>query len=114
MPHCSYCGCELPALTEICHKCFDARYADIDRPKSFLEIMTNPKGLTAEEMRKVREAPLPLRRTILIFLSAFALFFLFLLVRSRFSYYPLTPKTCALLSFPSALIVVYVESRSLR
>jgi hypothetical protein len=116
MPQCSYCGCDLPALTDICRKCFDARYAEIDRPKSLMEIVTNPTGLTAEELRQVREAPLPLGRKILTFLYAFALFVLYGLFHDHFGYhpYPLGPKTCALIALPLALIIVYVESRSRR
>ena len=114
MPRCSYCGCDLPASTDICRKCFEARYAEIDRPKSFLEIVTNPRGLTAEELRQVRETPLPLGRKMLIFLFAFVLFFLYGLLRTNFGYHHVTPKTCALIALPFALIVVYVESRSRR
>jgi hypothetical protein len=125
MPQCSYCGCDLPALTDVCRKCFDARYAEIDRPKSFLEILTNPAGLTAEGLREVKETPLPLGRKIRIFLSAFASMFVYGLLRTRFphfvglwgshfAYHPLTPRISALIALPFALIVVYVESRRRR
>jgi hypothetical protein len=126
MPRCSYCGCDLPGLTDVCRKCFEARYAEIDNPKSFLEILTNPAGLTADELREVKETPVPLGRTIRIFLSAFAFMFVYVLLRSRFShfvdglwgghfkYHPFTPTTSALIALLFALIVVYVESRSRR
>jgi hypothetical protein len=37
VPRCSSCGCDLAGLEELCSKCFEARYAEIDRPKSLLE-----------------------------------------------------------------------------
>ena len=114
MPKCSYCGCDLPPLDNVCSQCFGARYADIEHPKSLLEIVTNPLGLTQAELRQVKETPLPLPHKIAIFLCAFGFFFLFILFRSHWGYHPLTPKTCALIALPLALIAVYVENRSRR
>jgi len=37
MPQCSDCGCDVPPLQSLCSKCYDARYADLGRPKSILE-----------------------------------------------------------------------------
>src|ERR1700685_3880319 len=37
MPHCADCGSDLPAFQTLCSKCYDARYADLGRPKSILE-----------------------------------------------------------------------------
>ncbi len=34
---CQSCGCDLPGFEELCSKCFKARHAEIDRPRSFLE-----------------------------------------------------------------------------
>lgn len=115
MPRCLYCHRDLPGFDNICAKCFAARSADIERPKSILEIVTNPLGLTAEELRLVKETPRSPGRQILIFLGAFAFFFLFGLLRTHLhTYHPLTPKTCALIALPLAVIAVYVENRSRR
>jgi hypothetical protein len=37
MPQCPDCGCDLPSLQSLCQKCYDARYAEVGSPKSFLE-----------------------------------------------------------------------------
>jgi hypothetical protein len=115
MPKCSYCGWDLPGFDSICPKCFDARYADINRRKSLLEIVTNPLGLTEEELRQARERPLPLCRKMLIFLFAFAFFFFYGLFRIHLvvGHTP-APKTWVLFALLFASIVVYVESRGRR
>jgi len=37
MPQCPDCGCDLPSFQTLCSKCYDARYADVGRPRSILE-----------------------------------------------------------------------------
>ena len=34
MPRCSYCDCELPGEETLCRSCFDARYFNVNQPKS--------------------------------------------------------------------------------
>jgi hypothetical protein len=47
MPQCPDCGCDLPSFQTLCSKCFDARYAEVGSPKSFLEsiweVGSNPR-----------------------------------------------------------------------
>ena len=37
MSQCPDCGCDLPSFQALCSKCYDARYAEVGRPKSLLE-----------------------------------------------------------------------------
>ena len=37
MSQCPDCGCDLPSFQTLCSKCYDARYAEVGRPKSLLE-----------------------------------------------------------------------------
>jgi hypothetical protein len=54
MPQCPFCGSDLPGVQTLCQKCYDARYAQIARPRSFLESMrqfvSNPLCLTEEDL----------------------------------------------------------------
>ncbi len=44
MSRCPDCGCDLPSFQTLCSKCYDARYAEVGRPKSLLESI-RPFGL---------------------------------------------------------------------
>lgn len=37
MPRCSYCGSELPGLERVCPGCYEGNYAELSRPRSFLD-----------------------------------------------------------------------------
>lgn len=55
MPQCPDCGRDLPALQTLCSQCYEARYADVGRPKSFLESLResrwNPRRQQVNEER---------------------------------------------------------------
>jgi hypothetical protein len=63
MPRCSDCHCELPGFETLCSKCFEARYSELGRPKSFLQSMrqyvSNPLGLTAEDLLREERVTIP-------------------------------------------------------
>jgi hypothetical protein len=64
MPHCSYCQCDLPGFETLCSKCFEAKYSELSRPKSFLESMrqyvSNPLGLAAEDFLQEEKITIPI------------------------------------------------------
>jgi hypothetical protein len=49
------CGCDLPGVQSLCPKCYDAKYADVGRPKSPLESIrefgSNPRRRQVVEDR---------------------------------------------------------------
>jgi len=55
MPQCPDCGCDLPSFQTLCSRCFEARYAEVGRPKSFTESIrqfgSNPRRWEAIENR---------------------------------------------------------------
>jgi|SRR5579872_113678 len=37
MSRCTDCGCDLPSSENLCSECYDARYAELNRPRSLLQ-----------------------------------------------------------------------------
>ena len=92
MSQCSYCGCNVPASENICRKCFDARYADLDHPKS------------------PPERPLPLRRPIAAFVFGFSVVLLVCLLKEWFLGYHKAPIVDTLLALLGGSIAAYNET----
>ena len=42
MCRCLDCGCDLPSSQTLCSNCYQARYAELDRPMSLLEAIRQP------------------------------------------------------------------------
>jgi hypothetical protein len=63
MSQCPYCERDLAGFQTLCSKCFEARYSELGRPKSFLESMrqyvSNPLGLTAEDFLQEENITIP-------------------------------------------------------
>jgi len=55
MSRCSDCECDLPSSQTLCSKCYDARYSELGRPRSFLEsIRRFGSNLQREQVREHR------------------------------------------------------------
>jgi len=103
MSQCPDCGCSLPDSQTLCNGCYEARYAEVGRPrksKSFRERLTRPN--------------------VLLFLGLLAFGFIEFRFNTgnyfpfnlflQYRYHVMPTKTAALTAFVIASIAFYVES----